>query len=538
MRLLKQILGFVLALTMACSLAACTSAPAATTGESTQAEEAAPTEAAAAAETQAPVAGGTMMISAAMPTTLSWYEIRGIMAVAFQGYWYETIMRYGADGTPEPFLVESMTPDPAALTWTLVLRDGITFSDGSALDAEALAWNLDIYKEKGILSGSFFKNYDHAEAVDAKTVVCHFSAWDALFNYSLCRTVLVASKQAFDTNGEDWLKSNPVGTGPFTIGEFTADVSMKLVRNDNYWQGPAYLDEVDLVYYAEELVAATALQTGEVDALVTENYSLVQQLSANTELQKNNVALPSYAYTLCYNCEDPADPFSNRLVREAASYAIDTKSILDTLTYGYAVETNQWAPESSPFYNDDVQAQPYDLEKARSLMAEAGYADGFSTTLTYTSADLISSVAQMIQQQLAAIGIELTLQPIEGAAYVNYIGGWEQGMLLHTMGMEAGAASQYTTTFINDIAFGLGMNAFVISDELNAEALAIANSTTDEELVQHAKNVAKTVFDEDVLCKVVLVTQGVSFVRPEIKNQSFCAVQNLRGDVWQTWIEE
>ena len=236
--------------------------------------------------------------------------------------------------------------------------------------------------------------------------------------------------------------------------------------------------------------------------------------------------------------KDTNDPFSNKLVREAASYAIDTQSILDTLTYGYALKTNQWALPDTSFYNANVQAQPYDLTKAKELLAQAGYSDGFSTTLTYASGVLIGNVAQMVQQQLAAININVTLQPIEGAAYVNYIGGWEQGMLLHMMGFEPGAASQYTTTFINDIAFGLGMNAFVISEELNTEARAISTSATEDEIIEHAKNVASIVFDQDILCKTVLVTQGISFVRPEIKNHEFCTVQNLRGDVWQAWIEE
>ncbi len=219
-----------------------------------------------------PVKGGRLKISAATPTTRAWYDIRGIMAVAMFGMIYEPLARYGSDGAPEPFLAESITPDAEALTWTIVLRDGIKFSDGSDCDADAVAWNLDFYKANGVLTASFFKYYDHAEVKDAKTVVCHFTQWDALFDYSLCRTVLIASKKAFDEHGQDWLCENPVGTGPFVQAEFNADTSWYLDRNENYWQGEVYLDGLDLITYQQELVAATSLNAGEIDALLTENY--------------------------------------------------------------------------------------------------------------------------------------------------------------------------------------------------------------------------------------------------------------------------
>ena len=83
--------------------------------------------------------GGRLTISAATPTTRAWYDIRGIMAIAMFGYIYEPLARYGSDGSPEPFLAQSITPDADALTWTIVLRDGIQFSDGSPCDAEAVA---------------------------------------------------------------------------------------------------------------------------------------------------------------------------------------------------------------------------------------------------------------------------------------------------------------------------------------------------------------------------------------------------------------
>lgn len=485
----------------------------------------------------APVKGGRLKISAATPTTRAWYDVRGIMAVAMFGMIYEPLARYGSDGSPEPFLAESITPDSEALTWTIVLRDGIMFSDGSPCDAEAVAWNLDFYKENGVLTSSFFKFYEYAEVKDEKTVVCHFTEWDSLFDYSLCRTVLIASKKAFDEHGQEWLCENPVGTGPFVQTEFNADTSWYLDRNENYWQGEVYLEGLDLITYQQELVAATSLNAGDIDALLTENYSLVEQMKGYEGISSKASDLPSYYYTLCFNMKE-GDPFANELVRKAVSYAIDVDSIIDTLCFGYAIETNQWAPKTSPFYNNDVAGQEYNVEKAKELLAEAGYADGFDTIITCSSATLAVNVCQIIVEQLSKIGINVELRSIEGAAFANYIGAWEQGMFLHTMGAEAGAASQYASTFYQYEGFGLGVNAFEIPDELHAVTTSITSAKTEEERNAKTQEVAKMVIDDYCMMKVIFGSQAVAFVGNKVQNHQFCDVQNLRFDVWQAWIAE
>ena len=480
--------------------------------------------------------GGRLTISAATPTTRAWYDVRGIRAIAMFGYIYEPLARYGSDGSPEPFLAESITPDADALTWTIVLREGIQFSDGSPCDAEAVAWNLDYYKENGVLKDSFFKFYDHAEATDSKTVVCHFTEWDALFDYSLCRTALIASKKAFDENGAEWLAENPVGTGPFVEAEFNPDVSWIFDRNDNYWQGKVALDGVDMVYYQQELVAAQALKTGDIDALLTETYSMVEQLKAYGDTVSKAADLPSYYYTLCFNMRGD-DPFANEKVRKAVSHAIDVDSIVDTLTFGYAVKTNQWAPESSPFYNKDTAGQEYDVAKAKELLAEAGYPDGFDTTLTCSNATTVVNVCQVIAEQLSAIGVNVEIRPIEGAAYVNYIGGWETGMLLHQMGAEAGAASQYASTFYQYEGFGLGVNAFEIPDDVHEVTTAITSAKTEEERNAKTQEVAEKVVDEYCMMKVIFGSQAITFVKDDVKDFHYGDVQNLRADLWECWLD-
>ena len=163
---------------------------------------------------------------------------------------------------------------------------------------------------------------------------------------------------------------------------------------------------------------------------------------------------------------DPTDPFADELVRRAVSYAINAEEIADALLYGYGVKSNQWCVPQSEFFNTELEGQPYNIQKAKQLLAEAGYPNGFKTILTTQSQTLLTDICQVIAEQLSDIGIEVEIRPILGAGYVNYIGGWEKGMLLHPMGMENGAASQISVTFVQGLDFALGVNSFIHPDDL------------------------------------------------------------------------
>ena len=147
------------------------------------------------------------------------------------------------------------------------------------------------------------------------------------------------------------------------------------------------------------------------------------------------------------------------------------------------------------------------MAKAKELLAEAGYPDGFDTTLTCSNATTVVNVCQVIAEQLSAIGVNVEIRPIEGAAYVNYIGGWETGMLLHQMGAEAGAASQYASTFYQYEGFGLGVNAFEIPDDVHEVTTAITSAKTEEERNAKTQEVAEKVVDEYCMMKVIFGSQ-------------------------------
>lgn len=533
---MKKVLAIIVMMTMLISLAACSSPGNNGSGSANQ-NTPVPTESSGSSE---PVKGGIIKVMGmpTLPSTLLWHQVRAVHEIAFSSYTQETLMKYDGNGNPQPFLLESMEGDNEKKVWTLKVKKGIKFSDGSDLNAEVVAWNLNIYKEKGILSGSFYSAMDKAEVVDDYTVAVHMKEWDSLFPYTLARSCLIASKVAYDTYGEDYLAEHPIGTGPFILDKWERDVSLKYVKNPNYWQGEPNVDGVEVVIYANELVAQAAMEAGELDAMATTNYNLVSQMAnSSTKYEINAASLATSAYTLCFNSSDPEDPFYDPKVRQAVSYAIDSKAIVDTLMNGYGAVSNQWCLPGSEFYNDEIEGQPYDPEKAKAMLAEAGYPNGFETMLTVSNVTAYTDVCQIIVEQLSKVGVKVELRPIEGAAYANYIGGWEKGMLLHPMGMENGAASQMATTFVQGLGFALGVKSFDHPDDLDA-LVKDANYSKPEEVATKFQHIQKVVFDDYTFMKTIAIVPTIGITRPEVHDGNFCKDQNLMNTFYKAWISK
>lgn len=484
------------------------------------------------------VDGGIIKIASTItPTTYLFHQVRAVHEIAHASLVQETLMRYDEGGVPQPFLLESVEARSSENIWRLKVREGIEFSDGSDLNAEVVAWNLNIYKEKGIFSASFYASMNRAEVVDDYTVDVYMNSWDSLFPYTLARSCLIASKEAYDTYGEEYLKDNPIGTGPFVLAEYEPDVRELYVKNSNYWQGEPHLDGIEFNIYDTELVMQSAMEIGELHGMFTSNYSLAHDMSLSpTDFTINASSVPTSAYTLCFNMSDPEDPFHDERVRKAVSYVIDTEEITDALFYGYGIQSNQWCVEESEFFNPEIEAQPYNVEKAKELLAEAGYPNGFSTKLTTQSQTLLTDICQIIAEQLSVLDIEVEIRAILGAGYVNYIGGWEEGMLLHPMGMENGAASQISVTFVQDLDFALGVTSFIHPDDLD-QMINAALTAEEDEAVEMFRDIQKVIFDDYCFIKTIAIGPNIGIMRPEVKDHDYCKVQNLMHTFHKAYIE-
>lgn len=535
---MKKLLAVLVVLTLVFTLVACQSTnnnSQTTTTKSTAGGDTQTSGTSKATEPQ-PKKGGIIQLTGGNQDTILFHQVRSVFAVAGHGLFQETLMKYDEAGVPQPFLIDSISGDTATKIWTLKVKKGIKFTDGSDLNADVVAWNINIYKEKGVFKDSFYASVKEAKAADDYTVEVHMNNWDSLFPYTLARTCPIASKVAYETYGEDYLAEHPIGTGPFILEKWERDIGMDLKPNPNYWQGAPLVDGIRMTVYNNALVAQAAMDAGELHAMMTDDYNLAQQMEQKG-YTINPAAVPTTGYTLCFETNDPEDPFYDVRVRKAVSHAINVDEILDALFHGYGIKSTQWCTPKSEFYNDKITGQPYDVAKAKALLAEAGYPNGFKTKLTTGSSTFYSDICQIIIEQLAKIGIEVEFRPIESSAFVKYIGGWEEGMFLHPMGMENGAASQISANFVQGLSFALGVGSFDHPDDLDAMIRA-ANYAEADKVAGMFQDIQKVLFEDRCYMKVIAIAPNIGVVSPKLKDSNYCKVQASSSTFYKAWLDE
>jgi peptide/nickel transport system substrate-binding protein len=337
-------------------------------------------------------------------------------------------------GVTEPYLAESWAITPDGKSCTFKLRKGVKFHDGTDFNAQAVKYNLDVWlKTPGPVLGKL-KSVD---VVDDHTVRLNFSDFDALFLHEMSTEAYMASPTAIEKNGIKWAETHPVGTGPFKLKKYERGVAKRYERFDDYWQkGRPYLDGVEFIVIKDPMTQLSAFKAGEVNAIwsvAKENASLLEK--EGYPLQQ----WPGACVGIWGDSTNSDSPWSKKKVREAVEYAIDKETLMKNLGYGYVPSLYQYVTKEHPFYNPDLKPRMYDPEKAKKLLAEAGYPNGFKTTLTYFAVHWPESWVA-IQADLAKVGIGLRLVPVDRAKYmdIRMNGGGLKGGASHTVYMSMG----------------------------------------------------------------------------------------------------
>ncbi len=449
---------------------------------------------------------------------------------------FEGLFKFDSTGAAVPFLVESYEEDVDALTYTLHLHQGVKFHDGSELTAEVVKWNLENYMENGILK-SFLSSIDSIEVVDDYTVVLHLSAWDSLLPSSLARQMgYMASKEAFDANGEEYCSTHPVGTGPFMFESWEQGVKMAYTRFDGYWQGKPHLDGMEFVVYTTDLVTQASVESGEVHVWQTKDYNIARDMEAEG-FDIITSTIPTVIYNLYYECMNPDDPLNDLRVRQAVTYAIDGQAISDSLLNGFGIVTNQFATPGSSFYSEDVAGYPYDPGKAKELLAEAGYPDGFDTTMVVWNSPSYVDAAVVMQNQLAEVGINVELNLVDLGGFVVLMDGWESGMFFHPMGISNGPAPQIASMFVQGLESGGGAHSLLHPDDVN-ELIQKAKSVSSTESVQYFKDAATLIWEDYCMLKSFVAIPSVTVVSPNVGNCGIGIDSSFSADLWDTYLTD
>ncbi|MCR4393663.1 MAG: ABC transporter substrate-binding protein [Dehalococcoidales bacterium] len=319
----------------------------------------------------------------------------------------------------------TLAPDKSYYEFTL--RKGVKFSDGTDFNAQAVKWNFDRVIEAGLAP---MVNVKSVEVIDDYTIRLNLKKWNnqILANLTAIQCNII-SPTAFEKNGgTQWAQQNGVGTGPFIYQGTINNQYMKFTRNPNYWDKDVdgnplpYLDEIDYITTPDLTTFTAGFIAGQLDAMGTATVQVGEQLKSRKDAVVTPINKYSH-YSLGFNSIDPNSVWSDQRMRRALELAIDKKTISDTIFRGF----------NQPIYNvirgveeitkEDIIPDVYNPEKAKQLMSEAGYPNGFTCDLWLHSGMWAGSkdVVLAIQSDLQAVGINVRIKPVEGGEYIEKI---------------------------------------------------------------------------------------------------------------------
>jgi peptide/nickel transport system substrate-binding protein len=341
----------------------------------------------------------------------------------------EPLFTPSADGqTFEPWLAESYEISPDNLSWTITLREGVTFSNGDPVTAADVKFSL----EQAAASDAWgFINVPIAEGTievqdDRTLVITTTFPWAAL-GASLALFANAILPEDYNGMPKEEFFANPIGTGPFMIDEWDQGTSLRLVRNPNYWQdGKPYLDSVTFVSVPDDNARLNMLRGGQAHVIEAPPFAVLEALDAEPGIVAE--AFQSSKTDLLYLNTRQA-PFEDQNIRQAIAHAIDRQAIVDAVLFGEGEVANSFISPAIPGYNPDNVAPAYDPERARELLAESSQPDGFETTLKVPSSADARIMSQIIQSNLADIGIDAEIVSQDPGATFGDLSSFNYDML-------------------------------------------------------------------------------------------------------------
>jgi peptide/nickel transport system substrate-binding protein len=382
-----------------------------------------------AATTLTPKSGGTLKYGESLyyGATLGWPGDPGwLVAAPVMNIFADTILSVDPKAVIHPNLATAWQVSSDLKTITLTLRQGVKFHDGSDWNATVCKWNLDL------LVTPKYGDYAYVtsvEIVDPYTVKLNLNKYTNSILTTIASTFVV-SQQAYVDHGankdaETWMRANVVGTGPFKMVKAVPNVSIEGTRFDGYWGGKPYLDGIIMTQIGDQMTRAQSLQAGEIDIEGGNPTKIEADLLAANKNFKIQAAYISIS-SLVPDSKNTASPLANLKVRQAISYALDRDAIVNSLGYGYWISTSQYAVPGTNAYSNAIPTIKQDLTKAKQLLTEAGYPNGFTTSILGSSVTSFKDMLVAEQGMLAKIGITININIIDHPTYTNSINkGWD-----------------------------------------------------------------------------------------------------------------
>ena len=334
----------------------------------------------------------------------------------------------GTMGTPEPSVATGYTVDETGTVYTFTLRDDVVFASGNPLTAKDVVWSVNrVLNMKESNAYSNIKIVEKVEAPDDYTVVFTLTDPDASFlikltsnAYCILDSELVQPQGGAAAGGgtaREWLETPPAGSGPYIIDSWTPQEQLVLKKNPNYWGESSNIDTIIFREMTSVDAQITALKNGDVDIILGLNSETAKQLDGVEGITVTNGPTAMLTFLVMSRDASLSPEMSNPKVQEAVRYALDYEGYLTLGGDGCTVPLNFVQEGFSGGLERDLTTDGRDLEKAKALMAEAGYADGFEVTLTCANNNseglAWTTIAQKVAQDLAEINITVKIETLE-----------------------------------------------------------------------------------------------------------------------------
>ena len=348
-------------------------------------------------------------------------------AIDYLPFWsalFDPLTMVSSDGDLMPWLAESWQQEDEQ-TWIFKLRPGVSFSNGEPFTARAVKESVEYLigtEGQALAVGAFLTDLEAVEIIDPLTARVRTKVPSPMLPYDL-QIMRIPEPDAWSTLGADGFASAPVGTGPFELVEWTPSLISMRARPQS-WRPPK-VDGLELSNVRDATARLTGLVTDRFDVIMSvdpDSFSALQ--AAGAKYRRNRVPA---AIAIMFNTVGDkrlADP----RVRQAMNYAVNKQAIIDVLFSGVTEPATQPAPRAAVGYKDDIEPYPYDPDKARALLAEAGFPDGFSFTMDLADGSSLNKrVHQQVASDLAKVGLEMTINQITRFRYLSNFqdGNWE-----------------------------------------------------------------------------------------------------------------
>jgi peptide/nickel transport system substrate-binding protein len=398
------------------TLAGCSSAPATTSEEQPTGDSQATAEPQPAAEPE--YADQIVIGRLGDAAYLDPNQAVGVAEVPITQLIYEGLVTATPDGDGIiPCLATDWTISDDRLVYTFNLRPNIKFSDGTPVTGEDWVWSLLRARDADTSSYRFVAEPIKDVKADDKTVTITLKEPSASFLGNLSMfNMTVGSKKHWDEVGEQGYSAQPLGTGPYVLKEWKKEEYILLEKNPNYWQaGLPATKELKYTVVGDDNTRSLQLQSGDIDIMPDVPFAMVSQIKPNKNIKTYTFPSTQIRY-LILNTTKP--PFDNQKVRQAVQMAINKEELAAIVTMGFGKPVQSVLSETQgKWFDKDLKYDEYNTEAAKALLAEAGYPDGISFTISVRSGSQVyEQIATLLKSELAKAGINVEIELLERAS--------------------------------------------------------------------------------------------------------------------------